>query len=1081
MVDLEEGVTLSGAAASLRRTPALGAVLAVSALCAAMAFIDSTVVNIAFPSIEHSFPGNSVAAVSWVLDAYNIVFAAFLVAAGRIADVFGRRRLLTAGVGVFVLASAMCSLATSLPELIAFRTVQALGAAMLAPTALAVVLDAFPAERRAHAVTAFVAVSALAAGIGPAVGGALISLSDWRLVFLLNVPVGLVALVLVRTVILESRAPGRRRLPDLLGSLVFAGAVAALVAAIVDGRSWGWLSVRTLAAVALAGVLFWFATRRARSHPVPMFDLTLMRRRSVSVGGAATALAAAGYYGYTLVNVLFLTGVWHYSILDAGLGITPGPFVAVAVARPAGRAAERFGARLVLLLGGLFWAAGVAWFVTETGLRAQYLTHWLPGMVLAGIGAGIFFPTGSSVAVSEADEQGYATASGLNTVARQAGGALGVAVAAAIIGVPSPGALAGAFHNAWSFDVLALATAGLVGLAVGRMAAPASAGEPQVASPSAPPARASSSQTQAAPALAIRRLAANPAQPQTVTEFLGGVPMFARLEAGSLERLAAAASTVRLEAGDWLLREGEPGDALYVVTAGRLEVLAEGSRQPPIALVGRGGVVGEYALVTAEPRSASVRATRATDLIAIGRADFERVLHEDATIAHTLMRQFAGALRARRFADTRPRALPATVVLLALDEQIPLAELSDGLLAAIGAHARGAILQPPKASGQPAPDQAPTVYGPVLDAAVSANDLVLLPVAYRREGEPWSRFCLQQADRILAIGSGLSPAPDAAPAGLAGCDLVAWDAQPGSGRMAAWARALDPLETHAWRPGPELQRDLARSARRLTGNSVGIVLGGGGARALAHLGVIEELTGAGVVIDRVGAVSFGSFVGGLLAAGRTAAEIDAVCFEELVRRRPLGDYTLPRHALLRGHRGEAMIRRTFGSLAIEELPLSFFCLTANLRTGERVVHRSGSLYEAVAASVSVPVLLPPRRLHGSLQVDGALIDNLPVGPMAALAEGPIIAVDIKAGGSESPAGPGRRRERLPPITETLMRVMFYGSKLTGSEEHEAADLLIRPRNNGVGFLEFHQIDRAREAGRLAARQALDQLADGVLL
>lgn len=1077
MLDLEEGVGLSGGGVTLRRTPSLSAVLAVTALCGAMAFIDSTVVNIAFPSIERSFPGNSVAAVSWVLDAYNIVFAAFLVAAGRIGDVFGRRRLLSVGVTVFIITSALCSLAGSLPELIAFRTLQALGAAMLVPAALAVVLDAFPAARRTHAVTTFIAVSALASGIGPALGGALVSLSNWRLVFLLNVPVGLIALALVRAVILESRAPGRRRLPDLLGSVVFAAAVAALVAAIVEGRQWGWISVPTVAAVLAALGLGWFAITRARTHPVPIFDLGLVRRRSVSVSGAATVLAAAGFYAYTLVNVLFLTGVWHYSILDAGLGITPGPFVAVAVARPAARAAERFGTRLVLMAGGLVWAASVLWFVTQTGVRPQYASHWLPGMVLAGIGAGIFFPTMSGVAVSEADEQAYATASSLNTVARQAGGALGVAIVAAIIGVPSPAALAGAFHHAWTFSIFALAAAGLVALAVGRVATPASTADPQVASPSAPPARTEDRQPASARAFRTRRLAANPARPQTVTEFLAGVELFAGLDAEALARLTAAATSVRLQAGEWLFREGDDGEALYVVTTGRLEVLAEGARQPPLAVVSRGGVVGEYALVTSEPRSASVRASRDAELVAVARADFDRVLDEHPEIAHALMRQFAGALRVRRSAETRPRALPGTVALLALDDRVPLAELAAGLLAALAGHAHAAILQPPAAGKPPEPEQAAAAYGPVLDAAIADNDLVLLPLAHRREHEPWSRFCLRQADRILAVGSGHAPAPSETPAGLAGCDLVAWEVEPGSGRMAAWARALEPRETHCWRPGPELERDLARSARRLTGRAVGLVLGGGGARALAHLGVLEELEAAGIVIDRVAAVSFGAYVGAMLAAGKSAAEIDAICFEEVVRRKPLGDYTLPRHALLRGRRGEAMMQRTFGSTAIEELPLSFLCLTANLRSGERVVHRTGPLFDAVGASVSIPVLLPPRRVQGTLLVDGSLIDNLPLAPMAELAEGPVIAVEIRAGGGGAPTGHASRRERLPPITETLMRVMFYGSKLTAADQQARADLVIRPRSNGVGFMEYHQIDRAREAGRQAAREALSQWGD----
>ncbi|HET9094876.1 MAG TPA: MFS transporter [Solirubrobacteraceae bacterium] len=1067
-----------------RRAPPLAGVLAVTSLCVAMAFIDATVVNIAFPSIARSFPASPVSTVSWVLNAYNIVFAALLVAAGRIGDVFGRRRLLSAGVVIFVVGSALCAAASSVPELVAFRAVQAVGGAMLVPCALAVVLEAAPVERRAHAVAVFSAISALAAGLGPTVGGALVSLSSWRLVFLVNLPIGVVAVALVRTVLVESRAPGRRRLPDLGGALLLAVAVAALVLAIVQGQAWGWGSLRIIAAWLVAlGTAAWFAWRSGH-HPTPVLDLSIIGVRAVGVADGATVVAAAGFYGYTLVNVLFLTGVWHYSILDAGLGITPGPFVALIVAAPANRLAERVGARAVLVLGGLLWAGGVYWFVARTGLHPAYASRWLPGMMLAGVGAGIFFPNVSSVAVSEASDGRFATATSLNAVARQVGAALGVAAVVAILGRPSPAEALAAFHHAWWFGVAALAGAAAAALAIGRpnvarAERPTTQGERRAATVTIAPLRPTPASAAARAAAAARIAAGSPGastleRPQTMADFLGRVPMFAGLGPAIWDQLAGAATGLHLEAGEWLFHEGEEGDALYIVTAGRLEVIAQRGAGPVLSVIGRGGVIGEYALLTSEPRSASARAARAADLIAIERAHFDALLLTHPEVARTLVREFATTLRGVRSARIRARALPTTVALVALDERIPLRELTEGLRRAVARHASAAVLTAP---AEPLdPSAAPSRYGPLLDRAAEVSDLVLLPIASPWGGDAWSAFCLQQADRILAIGSGVGGRDPEPVAHLRGCDLVAWDVPAGARRVNGWARELAPRETHSWRSGAELERDLARTARRLTGHAVGIVLGGGGARAFAHIGVLEELAAAGVVIDRVGAVSMGSFIGALLAAGRSPEEIDAICYEEWVRRHPLGDYTLPRHALLRGQRGEAMVRRVFGTQAIPELPLSFFALAADLRTGERIVYRHGSLYDAVSASIALPVLIPPRVVDGELVVDGAMVDNLPVGPMAELAEGPIIAVDIRAGLSERPSA-ASGAQRLPPLAETLMRVMFLGNKLGADDALADVALLLRPRHDGIGLLEFHQIDRAREAGRRAVREALEQLED----
>jgi len=246
--------------------------------------------------------------------------------------------------------------------------------------------------------------------------------------------------------------------------------------------------------------------------------------------------------------------------------------------------------------------------------------------------------------------------------------------------------------------------------------------------------------------------------------------------------------------------------------------------------------------------------------------------------------------------------------------------------------------------------------------------------------------------------------------------------------------------------------------------------------------VLEELAAAGVTIDRVAGVSMGAFVGALFAMGLDGDAIDARCFDEWVQRRPLSDYTIPRRSLIRGTRVEAMLHRTFGDTAIEELPLSFMCGCAELRSGQLLMLRSGPLWERIAYSICVPVLATPRVRGRDLLIDGSLVDNLPVGALADLGEGPIIAVDVKATfdssepGTSAPASAAAepvRERRAPSLAETLTRVLLLGSSNTSEEARRHADVVIKPRPDGVGLLEFHQIDAAREAGRVAAREALE--------
>ena len=261
-----------------------------------------------------------------------------------------------------------------------------------------------------------------------------------------------------------------------------------------------------------------------------------------------------------------------------------------------------------------------------------------------------------------------------------------------------------------------------------------------------------------------------------------------------------------------------------------------------------------------------------------------------------------------------------------------------------------------------------------------------------------------------------------------------------------------------------------------------MVLSGGGARALAHIGVLEELVNAGLTIDRVAGVSMGAVIGALFAMGVYGDQMDAICFDEWVQRRPLSDYTFPRHSLIRGERFRAMLHRTYGERLIEELPLSFICGCTELRSGRLVLARHGPLSEAVALSVCLPVIAPPQVRGRELFIDGSLVDNLPVRAMADMGEGPIIAVDVKAsfdrsetnGAAHAINHDGSRPSRPPSLGETLARVLLLGSENTSEAARRHADLVIKPRTIGIGLLEFHQLDAAREAGRAAAHQALER-------
>ena len=1088
---------------SRRRVSRPRAVLAVAVLGCFMAFVDATIVNIAVPNIAEHFSGSSLSSVSWVLNAYNIVFAAFLVGGGQLADLLGRRRVFCAALLLFTLASALCAVAPSLNFLIAARIVQAAGAAALVPSSLAIVLEAHDARQRMHAVALWSAVAALAAGIGPPLGGLLITASSWRLVFLVNIPVGAVAFLLAGRVLVESRAPGRRRMPDLVGGAVLALSTASLVLAVVKGQEWGWDSARVVGAFLVAILLGVYFVLRSSRQRTPVIDLTLLRIRAFALSNGVTLVMASGFYAYTLCNVLFLTSVWRYSILQAGLALTPGPFVAIAVAGPASRLVERVGHRAVVVPGALVWAGGMAFFVSQLGVRPDFLGEWLPGMVILGVGAGLTFPTLSGAAVGSVPGPRFAVATSLNAVARQLGAALGVSILIAILGKPSPLQALHAFEHGWTFAGACFLAGSLacLGLVVKRPSDSMASSEERVAAHIHPEgAVASATEVPELPSLADSEDVHAVGTPQSVAEFLRNVHVFAGLSPEMLDQVAGLVSGVRLRRGEWLFREGDPADGVYVVRVGHLEVVRSGPEPQTVNTLTRGAVLGELALLSGSARSASIRALRDTELLKIDKLHFDSLLHSEPELALSLTRVLSAQIQASRTIPAARRAKPVTIAMRAVGEGPPLLDLADELSRAMCAWGKVAVLHPHEieGAGTGSPAQASARFGPLIERCELEHDHVIMVCGSGERPSAWDEFCISRADRVLAVVGEAPPLPaeggaawgDGLAASLRGSDLVGYAVQPGSRALAGWAASLEPASTFVISADGDRRGDVARMARRLAGRSLGVVLSGGGARAFAHLGALEVLLNAGMLVDRVGGVSMGAFIGGLLATGHDSASMDATCYEEWVRRNPINDYTIPRSALIKGHKAQAMLDRVFGEMRLEELARPFYCASVNLHGNHLVIDRDGPMATAIGASISLPLIGPPMRRDDGLLIDGSLLDNLPLAPMSSSGEGPVLAIDIKGGEERPPAGesssaceqqprPSHHR-RLPSLPETMARIALLSSANTDESARRLADMTIRARVSGVGLLEFHQIDEARAVGRRAALAALEDAPDWLL-
>jgi len=425
--------TTTAAAVDLAK-PSPWPVFWVASVASFLVSLDATMLYAAFGALRAGFPSASAADMSWVLNAYTVVYAAMLIPAGGLADAYGRKRVFLFGVTLFIAASAACGLAGNVGWLVAARVLQASGAALLTPASLSIVLAAFPQQQRALTVSLWGAVAGFAAAVGPTLGSFVVETVGWPWAFFINLPIGAISLWRGARLLPESARSATRRRVDIVGMALLIVGVGAVALAIVEADSTSWTRTDlalTAATGAIALVAFVTWARRVRD---PLVDLSLFRNRTYSAVNAATLSFGIAFAMMFFAFFFYMSQVWHYSTALAGLAIAPGPLTVIPVAIVTGRLAGRYGHRPFLVGGALLYALAGLWFLQMPGSEPAYLAHWLPGLLLSGTSVGLVMPSLSGAAVSGLPAAHYAVGSAVNQATRQIGAVIGVAITVLLLG-----------------------------------------------------------------------------------------------------------------------------------------------------------------------------------------------------------------------------------------------------------------------------------------------------------------------------------------------------------------------------------------------------------------------------------------------------------------------------------------------------------------------------------------------------------------------------------------------------------------------------------------------------------------------
>jgi NTE family protein len=585
---------------------------------------------------------------------------------------------------------------------------------------------------------------------------------------------------------------------------------------------------------------------------------------------------------------------------------------------------------------------------------------------------------------------------------------------------------------------------------------------------------------------------------------LADTPLLAQLDRDALDGLAPLVERQVLRSGESLYEEGDPPAYFYVVASGRLRVTSQGAL---VGYVGRLEPVGEMGIVVGEPRTATVRAVRDSVVLRIATEDFLEFLARQPSALMALTRLVIGRLRqqgrSRMLAATE---LQGTLAIIPATPDVPVMALAEALVRRLSGWPQARVIS---AAHVDAALGAGAAQTPLSDEDAGTRLLGWLSeldgrhryvvLAADSDRDTWALRCLHSADRVLVLAEASIP-----PAPLPVLDELREGGLPVPVELVLLRPEGDPSPyTLEWveRTGarahyflhPWDEAELESLARQVSGRGVGLVLGGGGARGFAHIGLMRALEELRIRVDVAGGTSMGAFMSALVACGLDSVQMAQVTRETFVRGNYLNDYALPRVSLLRGRRFAARLQEIFGDLRIEELRRTYFCVSTNLTTGGEVVHDRGSLYLWVGTSMAVPGVVPPIAYQGELLCDGGVVDNLPTDVMQKLERGSIVACNVSTEGAIRAPGAGlggepdpeallRRQggEAPPRLSEILVRSAMLTSAAAMERSAERADVYVRMPSQEFGMFDWKRMDELVERGYEHALRQLAPLRDALV-
>ncbi|MGI8330738.1 MDR family MFS transporter [Actinomadura scrupuli] len=396
-----------------------------------MTLLDLTIVNIAIPSMIDKLHA-SLDQVLWVMNAYILILAVLLITCGRLGDLRGPRTLFVAGVAVFTVASLLCGISQTPAELIGARVIQGLGAALLLPQTMTLIISTFPADRRGAAMGVWGAVAGVATIAGPTVGGLLVTALDWRWIFFVNLPVGLLVLVMAIKIIPDVR-PGRRHKLDLGGVSIATAALFCLVFGLTEGQRYEWnVAIWSLLGAGVLLLVVFVLHQRSRQDNEPLVPFALFRDRNFTVMNFVAAAVSVGMIGIFLPMTIYLQSVQGYSALKAGLVMAPASLVSMFLAPVAGRLSDKIGGKYILMGGLTLYGLGTAWIIAIADVGTDW-TAFLAPFIVTGIGIGGVFAPMATVAMRNVEPRMAGAASGFMNTIRQVGSVIGSAAVGAVM------------------------------------------------------------------------------------------------------------------------------------------------------------------------------------------------------------------------------------------------------------------------------------------------------------------------------------------------------------------------------------------------------------------------------------------------------------------------------------------------------------------------------------------------------------------------------------------------------------------------------------------------------------------------